>query len=503
MGIITLSGAVLLVVFCAIFKKFAPGKHRNTNVSDGFNSSTDSVLHALSTGYKTITKPLGKPFEIRYWRQKYLILPPTPKYLSDIRRATREHLNFFDAINDVFFQWRWTGNLFSSDRMVFVVMKSINPELPNFSKPMMEEAHFALDMNLGEGKEMPPVALFADVSLRLFTRILLGRDLSRSESYIKAFKAWNTGSIITGFITLKMPFGDTLRHAICWPFGWYQREILQARVKKIVQVLVAERMKEEDQKLPNGEFDAIRSTLKLLDLYPLHPSSKNDPVEAIAHEMLQLLASGTSSPALILSNMIFKALQNPDDAAALREEVRIAVEKHGWDDRVLNELPIMDSFIREVNRLHPAFAIMVPRVVKDKPFVFSDGLEIPVGTRIAFPSEACQKDESIVGENPLEFDSRRYVRLATADARDQGVNNWAASHPSASNLVFGFGNHVCPGRFLAIRALKVIFARLLLDYDISWTRSPGSEMPTLRVEGMAAPDPNQKVLFKRRTPASK
>ncbi|KAF2687355.1 cytochrome P450 [Lentithecium fluviatile CBS 122367] len=502
MEITTLRVAVLLVVLFAIYKKFTSSKI--AGVSDGFNSTKDSVLHTLSTGYETVTKPLGKPFKIRYWAQKYVILPPTTKYLSDIRRASREHLSFFDAINDVFFQYRWTGNLFSSDRMVFVVMKEINPELPNFSKPMMEETLYALETNLGEGKELPAIDLFADISLRVFTRILLGSDLHRSDSFLNRFKAWGQGVLFTGFITLKMPFGDTLRHVICWPFGWYQRAVLQARVKKFLGVLVAERLGEEGngKEKEKGEkrFDAIRSTIKLLDRYPLNPSTKGNPVEAIAHEILQLVAAGVNSPTLSLSDMLFGALQNPDDLAALREEARSAVEKHGWNDGMLNELPIMDSFIREIHRVYPAFALAVPRLVKDKPFVFSDGLEFPPGTRIAFPAEACQKDEAIIGENPRDFDARRFVKLAAAGAREHGVNIWTASHPSASNLAFGYGNHVCPGRFLAIRAIKVIFSRLLLEYEISWTRKPGEEMPLLRLEGMLAPDPKQKVLFRRRTP---
>ncbi|KAH7353186.1 hypothetical protein BKA66DRAFT_383102, partial [Pyrenochaeta sp. MPI-SDFR-AT-0127] len=38
---------------------------------------------------------------------------------------------------------------------------------------------------------------------------------------------------------------------------------------------------------------------------------------------------------------------------------------------------------------------------------------------------------------------------------------------------FGYGHHTCPGRFLAANKVKMIIARLSLDYDL---KMPDNEM---------------------------
>jgi cytochrome P450 len=74
------------------------------------------------------------------------------------------------------------------------------------------------------------------------------------------------------------------------------------------------------------------------------------------------------------------------------------------------------------------------RYVKGEPFTFSDGLTVPPGTRIGFAAEAMQRDPNIIGD-PDTFDGFRFVKLAAKDTRQEdGVNRWAASHCSFSNL---------------------------------------------------------------------
>jgi hypothetical protein len=40
----------------------------------------------------------------------------------------------------------------------------------------------------------------------------------------------------------------------------------------------------------------------------------------------------------------------------LRQEAETAIERHGVTDKNLNELPLQDSFMREINKLHSPFA---------------------------------------------------------------------------------------------------------------------------------------------------
>lgn len=70
-----------------------------------------------------------------------------------------------------------------------------------------------------------------------------------------------------------------------------------------------------------------------------------------------------------------------------------------------------------------------------KPFKFSDGLTLPVGSRIGFPAASSHRDPDHF-ENPLQFDGFRFAKLTKADARtEDNVNNWVASHVGSTNLV--------------------------------------------------------------------
>jgi cytochrome P450 len=39
-------------------------------------------------------------------------------------------------------------------------------------------------------------------------------------------------------------------------------------------------------------------------------------------------------------------------------------------------------------------------------------------------------------------------------------------------MAFGYGRHACPGRFFAANEIKLIMARILLDYDL---KMPGDK----------------------------
>ena len=62
---------------------------------------------------------------------------------------------------------------------------------------------------------------------------------------------------------------------------------------------------------------------------------------------------------MTLANMLVQVLQTPAHGEALREEVDAAIRSHGWSDAMLNHMPLMDSFIREVQRLYPILSCMI------------------------------------------------------------------------------------------------------------------------------------------------
>ena len=69
-----------------------------------------------------------------------------------------------------------------------------------------------------------------------------------------------------------------------------------------------------------------------------------------------------------------------------------------------------------------------------------------------------------------------------------------------SDIRFGFGRHACPGRFYAVRKVKLIVSKLLLNYDIEWAHRVSTMPARLSVNGQFAPNLEQKIIIRRRSP---
>lgn len=59
---------------------------------------------------------------------------------------------------------------------------------------------------------------------------------------------------------------------------------------------------------------------------------------------------------MIITQMLFHILDDPSYLEPLRREAEEAIAKHGWSEKIINSLPLQDSFIRENNRMYPIFA---------------------------------------------------------------------------------------------------------------------------------------------------
>lgn len=385
--------AILLLALWAIRWAVQPTRKHEFQVIKPHRGSANPVSAAILQGYHQVNvyahnkcscrahdlqicRTTGRPFLVRYWQKYYMILPA--KYLPDIRRAGRDHLAFVDSISDILFLYNWVGDLFKSSRMVFAVIKGVNPQLRRYSSPvpeavsltcliaklsgaMFEESLYAFEKEIGlgdeESKSFNALTVMTSVSLRTMTRIIAGKELSRNEAFLNATTAYFDGNFLTGFLMLKMPFRGFLRDLLAWPLWKYHQHFRQYRLIEMIKPFIAKRM--EDHKLGtynNTEFDAVQCTLNILHEFPLDGHHRNTPLHTLSHETLQLIWASGQSPAISVTTMLFKLLEEQSYIAPLREEAQAAINKHGWNDPIFNELPKLDSFIRETHRLHPAFS---------------------------------------------------------------------------------------------------------------------------------------------------
>jgi len=120
---------------------------------------------------------------------------------------------------------------------------------------------------------------------------------------------------------------------------------------------------------------------------------------------------------------------------------------------------------------------------------------IPPGINVEVASQAVYHDSALFPDSST-FDGFRFSKLreggtGTDHARNQFVTT------NEQNLGFGYGRHACPGRFFAANEIKMIMARLLLDFDFKNEDGSKVRYPNIEIGRQSTPDPRKLLLFKR------
>ncbi len=408
----------------------------------------------------------------------------------------------------------------------FKLVISTDTSLAQITPILLDEIEYGFHKEISAGnsklesREVNAMKFFSGIVHRSATRVMIGSELCRDEDFLKETTNLLDSIFFTATMIVNLPLGP-FRPAFVWLLTLPHKWKLARCAKKLQPVLLERIKKRRSERVGQEQLvgDAIDWTLDLIKDDP-----KYDTPERLAHELLHNLWAASSAPGGMMTEIVYQLLTYPEYIEPLRSEAEKAVKEGGWTEKMLANLHLQDSFIREVNRLLPTGASESPqtldsrrmkatdkklisattvtcsRTVEGRPFEFSDGLKLPVGTRFGFPIQAMQHDAEHF-ESPLEFDAFRFVRKAQAEGSvTEDVHRWSATAMSTTNLAWGYGNHICPGRFFAIRMLKFIFTKLLLEYDVTWNREEGAARPQcINVEGQFVPNLSQKVVLGPRT----
>jgi cytochrome P450 len=90
----------------------------------------------------------------------------------------------------------------------------------------------------------------------------------------------------------------------------------------------------------------------------------------------------------------------------------------------------------------------------------NDGTEIAKGTSLMITND--WMSDSNFYENPETFDPYRFVKLRQVPGREHSAPLVSVS---PEHMGFGFGKHVCPGRFFAVNEIKIALCHMLLKYE--------------------------------------
>lgn len=120
-----------------------------------------------------------------------------------------------------------------------------------------------------------------------------------------------------------------------------------------------------------------------------------------------------------------------------------------------------------------------------------DGTTIPKGTSIMVSSHSMW-DENEYSE-PHRFDGYRFLKLRQRPGHE---NDYQLVSAAPNHMGFGYGKHVCPGRFFAANEVKIALCHMLLKYDFKLVEGDLTQVVSLGFNLFTKP--TGKIAIRRR-----
>jgi cytochrome P450 len=147
----------------------------------------------------------------------------------------------------------------------------------------------------------------------------------------------------------------------------------------------------------------------------------------IVQVVLGMWFASVHQPVLTLIYALENLCEHPEYIEPLRRELStLSSGCHKSDDleaasqvsaSTLENLPMLDAFMKESSRLRPSDAISVRRKVM-QPFTFKDGIHIPAGDVLCVPMNAIMRDEALYPDAE-RFSARRFLESISQSEEDR------------------------------------------------------------------------------------
>ncbi|KAI1809980.1 putative cytochrome P450 [Poronia punctata] len=201
--------------------------------------------------------------------------------------------------------------------------------------------------------------------------------------------------------------------------------------------------------------------------------------------LIGALAGGsTYSTAGLVAGTVADLVARPELLEEIRTEIRRKHEQVGgaWDKAAFNDLPKLDSVLKESARVAPSSIVIYSRHM-EADHRLSNGLLLRKGQKITVNAQITSMDPKDYPD-PEEFDGLRHMGAQPFRRVDDHLLTW------------GSGRWACPGRFVANIMAKILLVELLHDYEFQFIdgKRPGS----LALHEFMLIDPFSKIKVRRR-----
>ncbi|KAF4472123.1 putative cytochrome P450 monooxygenase (lovA) [Fusarium albosuccineum] len=334
---------------------------------------------------------------------------------------------------------------------------------------------------------MQPAIL--DIIARISSRIYLGEQLCRNEDWLRITKTYTT-NFYTASTNLRM-FPRSLRFLA----HWFLPECKKLRherkdARRIIMPLIQRRRELRQAAIAAGEpIPVFNDAIDWSEQEAAAAGSNFDPV--IFQLTLSLLAIHTTYD--LLQQTMIDLGRNPQFIEPLRKEVIEKLSVDGWKKTSLFKMKLLDSAIKETQRLKPGSIVTMRRYVTED-ITLSSNLVLKKGTRLNVDNR--RLNDPAVYEHPEVYNPYRFFEMRSEAGKDHMAQLVSTS---SNHLGFGHGEHSCPGRFFAANEIKVALCHILVKYD--WKLAPNTETKPDTRGMIAKSSPVTDILVRRRASA--
>ncbi|CAH8295174.1 unnamed protein product [Eruca vesicaria subsp. sativa] len=219
--------------------------------------------------------------------------------------------------------------------------------------------------------------------------------------------------------------------------------------------------REEIRLQRNGESEDLLTAHIKLDTSKYKLLKPNDD-KFLRDAILSIIVAGRDTTTTALTWFFGLLLKNPHVEAKIRQEINTNLPKDGQESSwsvlerraYLNKLVYLHGALYEALRLYPP--VPFQRKAPLKSDVLPSGHKVDANSMILIPLYVLGRMRPVWGDDALEFKPERWVS-------DTG----GLRHETSSKfLTFNSGPRSCPGKHLAMTAMKTIVVEILQNYDL-------------------------------------
>ncbi|CAG7931717.1 unnamed protein product [Penicillium olsonii] len=406
---------------------------------------------------RSCAKKYGDAFYLYTDGSYRLIL--THNYVEMLRNEKR--LDFITALADKLDSgvhgFEPMSSMTSDEKILHAVTKSsLNRYLGTFVEPLNEESDYALRQiwtDNPDGKEY----MLKDSVWKMFAQIM-SRTFINDEDFYRNPEWVNSSA---EYVELSALAGYELRAFPKWAKRFAAPFLPNCRKLQSLYQHINTLLEPLKEKL-NGQG---------LESDPKNPLSfLHQRLEGQSDELTSMLIAlclvSYDGGAELFTNVLHSVWGNKQLVKDLRAEIVSEVGKEGFNRNSLQNLVLMDSVLKEAQRMHPESVLLMQRKALER-VVLPDGLIIPKGTTIMV--SACDVIDDTIWSNGDKFDGYRYFNLRQKPDSSTNPASYNFTSTSPQHFSFGHGSQACPGRFFASYMQKILLCHVIMKYDLSVT----------------------------------